>query len=356
MIGSFITKTFTGTAVVALAVVATDSFLHSKRFDSGFTSGQEVVFVSQVDESYNRNVASFAQLPLPKIQIVDLKDKNKFDGKWEVVRIVNTKGETVFDKFQDRSDKKTRINVGLELVSTSTIRINKELKQDFRVSKFDGKNTIVAFKFIDNGYEVIEIHKVQESKKSLAVNQAAPTATAQVTGPVKGLVANEAVTDFVLESALDVTRSKDVVKGSGVSGRLSMIDGAIQEFSATIFQGTEKELRVEFSYAEIEDGGVFVTEINGEKVNGIVTNNGQNAYRIRFATGPAAGAMLNFATEETLSAQNEVQVDNEVVEEVQEVDTERENGSEVEVVSAPSNIVKEVGFDFSSERKPASKL
>lgn len=136
-----------------------------------------------------------------------------------------------------------------------------------------------------------------------------------------------------------------------------MIDGAIQEFSATLFQGTDKEVRLEFSYAEIEDGGVFVTEMNGEKVNGIVTNNGKNAYRVRFATGPAAGAMLNFSTEEQLSAQADVQP-NDQIEEVQEIDTERENASEVEVVKVENTNVKEIGFDFStdtSKRKPASK-
>lgn len=352
-----LTKTFTGVAFVAMAVVAAENVLNSNRFNGGFTNGQETVFVSNVDESYNRNVASFAQLPLPRIQIVEMNEKNKFNGKWEIVRVVNTKGETVFDKFQSQNDKRTTVAVGLELVSTSTVRINKESKQEFRVSKFDGRETLVLFKFIDNGYEVVEIHKLPEAQKVAANNVVAPAATNTTPAPAKGIVSNESATDFILESALDVTRSKDIAKGSSVSGRLSMIDGAIQEFSATLFQGTDKELRVEFSYAEIEDGGVFVTEMNGEKVNGIVTNNGQNAYRIRFATGPAAGAMLNFTTEEALSAQNEVQVENEVVEEVQEYDSERENANEVEVVRSKSNDVKEIGFDFSSDnqRKPASK-
>lgn len=361
MIASALNKTFIGTATIALAALIVDTGLHSARFSGGFTSGQETIFISKVDESYQRNVASSFQRPLPKIQIVENSQKGLINGKWEILRIVDTKGVAVFDKFQSQNDKKTNFIINMDLISTSTIRINNERLQEFRVSKFDGRESLVLFKFHKDGYEILEARKVLDQATASVAVKGQNLSSQRISSPqaVKGLVSNDQQTEFVLESALDLSREKDVVKGDSVSGRLAIVEGAIQEFSATLFRGTAKELSIEFSYAEIEDGGVFVTEMGGEKVNGIVTNNGKNAYRIRFATGPAAGAMLNFTTDEALSAQTDIQEPKEPVDEyVEQSDGERDNVSEVEIVDVQNAKASEIGFDFSqpeTKRSPANK-
>ncbi|PIP92771.1 MAG: hypothetical protein COW00_05570 [Bdellovibrio sp. CG12_big_fil_rev_8_21_14_0_65_39_13] len=361
MIASALNKTLIGTATVALAAIIVDTGLHSQRFNGGFTSGQETIFISKVDESYQRNVASSFQRNLPRIQIVESSQKNKINGKWEILRIVDTKGVAVFDKFQNTNDKKNGFVINMDLISTSTIRINNEKLQEFRISRFDGKESLVLFKFHKDGYEILEARKVLSTEVVNQVAKAQNLSTQRISSPqaVKGLVNNDNQTEFVLESALDLSREKDIANGDRVSGRLAIVEGAIQEFSATLFRGTDKEVSLEFSYAEIEDGGVFVTEMGGEKVNGIVTNNGKNAYRIRFATGPAAGAMLNFTTEEALSAQAEIQEPIEQRDDyVDQAEGERENAPEIEVVEVNNVKASEVGFDFSqpeTKRAPANK-
>ncbi|MBT5094507.1 MAG: hypothetical protein HOM21_09710, partial [Halobacteriovoraceae bacterium] len=104
--------------------------------------------------------------------------------------------------------------------------------------------------------------------------------------------------DLVLERALNPSVSKTVMKGTMVEGNATISPTEIIELSATISMGSSKEQDISLASAKINDGGQFEGEYDGNMVTGIVTNNGQGGYRIRFATGPLQGTMLNFVTDE----------------------------------------------------------
>ena len=106
----------------------------------------------------------------------------------------------------------------------------------------------------------------------------------------------------------------------------------------------------------------------GEIVHGIITNNGQDAYRVRFATGPLQGAMLNFLSYEQLEIMQEREEEAKFkAEEAQALKEEQADEAapmletqpvvEQDVVENREDTVtlfEKSGFDFGQERKPAS--
>ena len=85
--------------------------------------------------------------------------------------------------------------------------------------------------------------------------------------------------------------------GNDISGTLSILGGNIENLDVTIHKGTDKEISQNVPFIQINNGGQFSFEGETGMISGIITNNGKDGYRIRFATGVFAGAMLNFVTE-----------------------------------------------------------
>src|SRR5690606_875876 len=111
--------------------------------------------------------------------------------------------------------------------------------------------------------------------------------------------------ELVIERALVPDLSKDVITGDLVSGNLSLSNGNIEALSASVRGADGNERSIDISYAEIKDGGQFHVDYMGEMGHGIITNNGEDAFRVRFATGPLQGAMLNFMSYEQLDIMRE---------------------------------------------------
>ena len=90
--------------------------------------------------------------------------------------------------------------------------------------------------------------------------------------------------------------SKSPLRGSMVSGAISVSDGSLEslDIEVTNEKGEVKDLS--FNYSEIKDGGVFSFEDNGSEAFGILTNDGDRGLRVRFSTGSFAGAIVSFGS------------------------------------------------------------
>jgi len=375
-------KTYLFSAAITTAVLA-GTYADLKLKSNSFMYEDKIDVVSFRPEETNRNVASRVHdFNSPAVTYLGVTDENKkkINGRWEVTRVIDNKGTPIYDSFKNAEDKKSIIIVNMELVATSTVVLDKDRNQTFKISLLTKANTIALFKIINGGYEILEAKKILPKPRFNKLANTKPVLTEpsqkEVVRPVKkGIRMNDM--DLFLESALNPLQSRNVLNIKQVSGNLSVFDGSIQDFSASLNIGSAKEVNLNFSFAEIKDGGQFEAEIGGDKATGIITNNGEHSYKVRFATGPLQGAILTFVSEEKYELAQEkfanyeekleearntegtLRIKAQEKEEVERVPAEQ--SEEEEVVLFESNekkleYVAQYGFSFgkTTDRKPAS--
>ncbi|MCO4794038.1 MAG: hypothetical protein KC493_10010 [Bacteriovoracaceae bacterium] len=297
------------TLVLTGSVVVIAGTFRDFHFNSNeFMLDDEIKVSRRLDDPSKRIVAS-AERELPSAQYLAFNDSNKIkvDGKWEIIKIHNTSKETLFD-LQREEDKDLKIIVDLEMVGTSLVRVDGDRGLEFDISLLhESGNTIALFRSIDGTYEVIEAKKhkmavVVETKEQELMDKSGFEDNRSIVKPQALVAQKQGVAisqdfDLVLERALDPNTSKEVLRGeSSISGSASLLGGNIENLSIVLHKGTDKEKSLEIGFAQINDGGQFNFDENGEVVSGILTNNGREGFRIRIATGQFAGAMLNFVT------------------------------------------------------------
>ena len=338
-------------AMISVAVAGTFSDL---RFNSNdFMFNNEIITEAYSEDSSNRIVAS-AESELASAQYIAFNVKNKLsiDGDWRITKIYNTDESIVYDQNRNK-DKGLVIEVTLEMIATSLVRIDGDRGLDFDISLLHESGTRIAlFRSMSKGYEIIEakrykrapkIRKVDVASRSSALvkKKVAPKKIVKSKG---GVNLNRDV-DLVLERALDPKQNKDVLMGEKISGSVSLLGGNIESLEITIHKGSNKELSLSVPFIQINTGGQFSFEADDQVISGIITNNGKDGYRIRFATGVFAGAMLNFVTQEEydnlLEIQEKIEYDKMVKQE--EIDEEKEANA------SPQEI--EIREDVSQERK-----
>ncbi len=257
-----------------------------------------------------RDVASVESSKLPAIQYVALNQANRdrLGGEWEVMRIVSETGEEVFNAYQNEADRAVRVN--FDLIRTSVVQIDKEDGQVYFVSLLTDQNTIALFKEYNGGYEILEARKVFVPAPRIESEVATEDSSNVIRNVSPDLPATDPSlnAELILEKALNPSKSAEVLAGDAISGSATIRGGSIERLSVSLHRGTQNETSLEIQFAEINDGGQFETFIGDQSVSGIVTNSANEGFRIRFATGPLQGAMLNFVTEE---AYDEMQIQRE---------------------------------------------
>jgi hypothetical protein len=100
--------------------------------------------------------------------------------------------------------------------------------------------------------------------------------------------------DLDIYQAIIPKFSKAPLRGSLVSGAISVNAGSLESLDIEVrnLRGEVKELS--FNYSEIKDGGVFSFEDLGIESFGILSNDGEKGIRVRFSTGRFAGAIISF--------------------------------------------------------------
>lgn len=262
--------------------------------------------VIQAPKTFNeltqRDLASVDKPALPAVQYVALNQANRelINSEWEIMRIVSEEGQEVFNAYLNESDRS--IKVDFELLRTSVVQIDKEEEQTYYISLLTDGNTIALFKEFNGGYEVLEARKVASVKPSGAEDSfGGSNEFAAGAGSVQNIPATDPSlnAELVLEKALNPIKTAEVLTGEAISGSATLRGGSIERLSVSLHRGTPNEVSFEMDFAEINDGGQFETLVGEEMVTGILTNSGNEGFRLRFATGPLQGAMLNFVTEET---------------------------------------------------------
>jgi len=257
---------------IVIAGTINDMKTHSKKLS-----------VAQVEEDSILAERSVASLEISKVAQMNLpmnaENIKKINSNWEIARIVDADKTVAFDKFQNPEDAKKSIKIKMELVGNGIVRLNNDNEQVYRVSILSDFGTIAIFKKLGNGFEILEAKKVQPVQEQ------------------KALVINQEV-DLVLERALNQTKSNKVLVGDKVSGRVTLTNNILNSLSIELRNDNGETQSIEIDTADLMDGGTFKAEVNGEEVSGVIFNNGKDGYRMSFVTGPLAGAMLNFVTQE----------------------------------------------------------
>jgi len=304
------------TMVLLGSVVVVGGTLRDYHFNSSeFMFDNEIKVTRRLDDQPSKRIVASAERELPAAQYLPFNDSNKYkvDGKWEIIKIHNTSKEILFDISRDE-DKDMKLIVELQMIGTSFVRVDGDKGLEFDISLLhESGQTIALFRSIDGTYEIIEARK--HVVKTVAKVEAPKTAEQQLMeesgfednraqlAPQQMISQKQGIQiaqdfDLILERALDPNSSKEVQRGeASLSGSVSLLGGNIENLSVVLFRGTEKEKSLEIGFAQVNDGGQFNFEENGETVSGILTNNGREGFRIRIATGSFAGAMLNFVTD-----------------------------------------------------------
>lgn len=384
-------KTLTGFLTASSMVIGIKAVQDANFNSNQFMDENKVEVVQRLDDvAVVRHVASTG-VARPAVQYLPKNEINSqiIDGEWEVRRIQNENNEVVFEA----TSSEEYVPMEFSLIGTSLIRVGVEEAMDFRVSYLDESGqTIAIFRQFGKGYEVLEAVKVRVQVEEVITKIVAITEEVEDKKNTTGVVIED-VQDLVIESALHPIKDPNILKGEVVSGNVVVDTTMIEEFDVVVGVGKNYEQALSFlGGAEIKAGGQFSAETNSGEVTGIITNNGKDGYRIRFATGPLQGAMLNFVTPEkhelmieaaeearllTIETQELSSDQIEVVEEQNDAQSfrsaaaegeqniyeisEEENEEQEEIIEPETEeefarITEEVGFDFTqSVRAPASK-
>lgn len=249
-----------------------------------------------------RFVASSEQSDLPAVEYLPFNSQNQelINGKWEIRRIKAADDTIVYDKVGSYEDRNKSIVVDFSLIGTSTVMVDNDANQVFKISLMTDYDTIALFKIMDDGYEILEAKKVPETQTEVVADVVETQDKEESDEKANGLRLEENV-DLRLERALFPSKTSELLKGDKIRGHVSLIDGNIESLSAAIYYDDRSPAEeIDIPFAEINDGGMFEAFMGNESVHGIITNNGEGVFRIRFATGPLQGAMLNFVTDEKM--------------------------------------------------------
>ena len=364
--------------LLSLAVVANVNFEKSLYSDSFMIDTTSSVVSRRLDDSFARVVASEKKAEKIAVKYLELSEANKakINGTWEVMRgfeDINDKVSEFYNKYNNPTGSVVKVNV--EMGAGGVYVTGEEFENFFYISDITDEGTLsIVRKLGDAHFEVLEAKKLKVSSRKIEVIAKAEKSEKIESREYKKGVELQKDLDMVIERALLPELSKDVIIGDLVSGSLNLSGGNIEGLSAVIRNNEGLEKSIDISYAEIKDGGQFQVDYMGEVVHGIITNNGTDAYRVRFATGPLQGAMLNFMTYEQLDLMREREEEakwktEEAAAMKEEMPVENQQRSTVVAPEFQEQIKEEViegqyedsvtlientGFNFSSERKPAS--
>jgi hypothetical protein len=287
-----VTKKILALPIVLVSFVALAETVFDQSFYS--TSFMDNTPVVKLEVTVPVKHASVVARPVkkgPKMQLVDLSQKDLINGKWEVVRVLDKNLNPVYDKSSNFEDKGSEIIVELDLISRSTVQINEDADQVFKISRVTKSGTIALFKPFENGYEVLEARRIKEvvGAKTVVVN----TPEAKITQIEKRFEKNQ---ELILFSALNPSKSREVLKGNKVSGSVYLMGDQVMFENVTLHVGDSIQTE-SLSFEAKIDGNTGHLNYNNE-IQGIVSVVGQDEVRVRFSTGPLANAMLNFKVQD----------------------------------------------------------
>ncbi len=283
-------KIFTLCLGVASLVAAAETYYDQKFYTANFMDEVAEVELKATVPSDKRIVASALTKKLPEV----MKVRNAFaledaiNGRWQITRIIGADDEIIYDSFNREEDSDIFGDFKYNILG-NTVRLNGELEQVYKISLMTDQGTIALFKEYGDGYEIVEAKKVKEVERVEFVKKE------EFAEKVEKVSKFNVVEDLYIVSALDPKNSKEVLRGAYVSGSAVLKDGLLSLDGIQLHIG-KKCQGESFSMPDVNVGphGTFNDD---EGSQGIITTVGKEEIKIRFSTGPLAGVMLNFGTD-----------------------------------------------------------
>lgn len=273
--------------------------------DNSFMQQKDISFQKRIDENADRIVASSDRETIAVQYLPVAQYSEAINGKWEITRIEDSEGSEI----HNNANATKKVIVDMELIGTGLVRINGNADYTFDVSFLhENLKNISIFRAYKNGYELMEARKINEVKK---------VANTEVTQELIEEVAQEEVVvatsqdrrEFMIERAVMPQFGNKMVRGSDyLEGSVTVGPNGIEGLYFTV-NSDGNEVNEVIGDIKLKDGNSFEVELQGQKSHGIFTRNGENGYRLRFATGPYKGALFNYVTYDELERIN-IEIEN----------------------------------------------
>ncbi len=275
-----------GLTVVSFIAVA-ETYYDKKFYTANFMDKVEEVRID-ITPAVEKRVVASKEKDLPLIHKVEMKNKSLVDGSWMITRVsqfFDDNERVVFDKYNKSEDRDAEVIVDFKMLETSVVRINEDVQQTYRISLLTENGTIALFKEFGEGYEVVEARRIKEEVKLESEEES----LVQIEKKNKFDIRD----DLFLVSAVDPKRDKNLLKGEKVEGYAYLKNGELILEGIQLHVGTQNQTDSLSTEMRIKNHGTF-NDQNGSQ--GIVTITSKEEIKVRFSTGPLAGALLNFAS------------------------------------------------------------
>lgn len=264
---------------------------------NSFMEKKEISFEKRVDENSDRIVAS-SDRDSVAVQYLPVAEYSQvINGKWEVVRIEDHEGLEIYNEVKSNNKR----IVDMELIGTGLVRLNENDDYTFDVSFLhENKKNISIFRAFEDGFELIEARKIVEK---VVVEQTSQEIVDEALVEEEVVATTQDRREFVIERAILPIMNNKMFRGHDIDGSVTVGPNGVQGLFFTVYADGQ-EINEVVGDLKLKDGNSFEVELQGQKSSGIFSRNGENGYRLRFATGPYKGALINYVTYDELEKIN----------------------------------------------------
>ncbi|WP_419173359.1 hypothetical protein [Halobacteriovorax sp.] len=264
---------------------------------NSFMEKKEISFEKRVDENSDRIVAS-SDRDSVAVQYLPVAEYSQvINGKWEVVRIEDHEGLEIYNEVKSNNKR----IVDMELIGTGLVRLNENDDYTFDVSFLhENKKNISIFRAFEDGFELIEARKIVEK---VVVEQTSQEIVDEALVEEEVVATTQDRREFVIERAILPSMNNKMFRGHDIDGSVTVGPNGVEGLFFTVYANGQ-EINEVVGDLKLKDGNSFEVELQGQKSSGIFSKNGENGYRLRFATGPYQGALINYVTYDELEKIN----------------------------------------------------
>lgn len=264
---------------------------------NSFMQKKEISFEKRVDENSDRIVASSNRETVAVQYLPVAEYSNVINGKWSIIRIEDHEGHEIYNK---ENTSENRI-VDMELIGTGLVRLNESDDYTFDVSFLhENKKNISIFRAFEDGFELIEARRIEEK---VVVAQSSEEIVDEVLSEEEVVVTSQDRREFLIERAILPSMNNKMFRGHDIDGSVTVGPNGVEGLFFTVYADGQ-EVNEVVGDLKLKDGNTFEVELQGQKASGIFSRNGENGYRLRFATGPYKGALINYVTYDELEKVN----------------------------------------------------
>lgn len=258
---------------------------------------QELIVRSRLEISRSKN--QFSESFIRQVASIDRLKRKTPSGALNIPNSILQKKFKAHSLIQKDGVKyELNLNVTLNKVSDKLVEISGDKNLTFFMKESFTGEMPFSLVSLNTGETIVLKSLPNIAKKNLektVVSQAVSLKSSGQKRSRKGLRATNG--EFELYQAIVPRFSKSPLRGRMVSGRISVIDGSVEEFDVYLSNTSGDEKTLSFNYSEIRDGGIFSYDDQGREAFGILTNDGEKGVRVRFSTGSMAGAIVSFSND-----------------------------------------------------------